>query len=473
LPALIASYLQSASADDVPPLIEPLGPEAILTALPALSEIVAKQENLGIAPHLITLAEKQVPSQASVEALAAIAVNWAQEGEWSELAQRAYRRAREYARHLEFPEPVAVLPALAQAARALADRQGLQALLKQARDAHKAGYLPWTVDQAVVHIAAGLTVTGDTLKQEYVFDLPVLKVMQFDHYRALALAEMANAVEQISVGQLYRSSPRELFGMAGSFIEDKIEALIEQEQPETSSQSYWQAYAEESLHAYQTRLLNEALRILPRIRRSNDAPLPAAQNHQFAWPARVGQSQEIQETPSGAGLSAADALSSLITIFARHGRYDDVQRIVQATPYRSDLPVVVGTAVKELVAVGDAAKASALVEVLRNDREKAIANAYLAASLQPEQATILLKHCLAADWSEPTVTAVAESAAGLPGRKRQRIVNELLSQGRHRGRSGVLTALVALAPLSDCLMSLAEWRITVEQIIGTESWWGR
>ncbi len=67
---------------------------------------------------------------------------------------------------------------------------------------------------------------------------------------------------------------------------------------------------------------------------------------------------------------------------------------------------------------------------------------------------------------------VAESTASLSGRKRRRrITQAMLRQTRNRGRGGALMAIAAIAPVADRLMGAVEWRVAVEQIVDTESWW--
>jgi hypothetical protein len=233
LPALMAVYLQFAPVEDALILIEPLGPEAILASLPALSEAAARQENPGIAPNLITLAEKQAPSRAGVEALAAMAANWARGDEWSESAAVAYRIAKDRARRLLPFDQSELLPTLAQAARALADRSELQALFKQARARKKdADIFPSpTIDRVLVQIAAGLTATGDTLKHTYEPGYPIIKEIRDAHHKALAWGEMAVELDRVPPEQLFPRKWGDLLDDAVEVIFDKIEENLSSGQP--------------------------------------------------------------------------------------------------------------------------------------------------------------------------------------------------------------------------------------------------
>jgi len=462
LPAMLTAYLQHESVSDALSLLRLSAPEAIMSLLPVLGAALPASREYQLAPRLIEYASRSEPRSAEqVKALSAMAISWAQVDELRKLARRAYKIGSELSERLDSP-PLITLTPLARAARALKDVRGLRSLVKRARrikapQRFESWSEGWVLDEVLVHATVGLAARRLAKRGLTTYDWRPPWFMEMGSYfRALAMAEVAD--------EFGATSPR----LREVLLKDALERLpfhLFLSEGETSKVASSTSVGKS----------NRTLR--------RDKAVTAYNRRIY------------QIRPRNEDLSA-DILVRLIRILCRLKHLDWVKRVVCAAPSHSTAPLVLGEAVKQLIAAKRDQDAKLLVQAVdRAQREsdnvpewwwqsrssfgsfhrkdyKSLPEVFLCASLLPAEREKELTRFLNESWNLETLESVVEVAAGLPSvAARWRLVVEMARRARQRGRLDVLMTIGAIAPFADSFMTTAGLTRLVKQIIDTETWW--
>lgn len=466
------------------------GSAAILAVLPALGEIAVIQEDVAAARQVLAqievvgikrtrseiLAEK-LPAPPGwtqkkererlqqIETVAALARQWgtaatrqnkpALAREWMAIATAAFDLARQQARQL-LPLAARGWPvvALAGAARQLRDGKRLKALQKQAAALGGVYEAQGVRDEALVHVAVGLTETGDYLQREMLFQPPAVTDIHHKHYRAQALAEMSEVVRA--------APPQKRLFRAGLDREDL------------------QYFADRLLDQAHQVLGIEGLRLLGGFTGFKQRPSLGIGGREI----EPSTTQSMKASPFDNSeqwpityRSARHALVAIVGVFVRAGRSNDVVQIATAAPAPGHKPAVV--AVKALARSGEVDKARQLLQSLSAEPDRVLAVANLAAALartEPVQAEQLTQsEVLPRLWDETHIEmaliAIGETAVNLPPPARLRLIHEVLRVSRTRNRVDVLAVLATLIPAVATLMDGTQRRNMIEKMVETETWW--
>jgi hypothetical protein len=476
-PSLINRYLTSEHLGEALRLIEPLGKAALMSALPQLAAAAKKQEASSLADHLLRAASNAQPTQGNVHALAVTASLWATMGTgqdgWRERAAQAYRLAKKLHKNSPNLHRQPELPHLAKAAAALGDRSEMDNWRKLALEGYKNAkqilhfQAPPAFDQTLVVIVARQAGMGASTEQIY----QDIQQIQNPYYRALAWAEVSVELEGLASRGGYRPKIGELVEMAGDYLIDKfidkIDDILDASSTSGIESDSWQDEIDSQLGFRIEAALTNASRFLPHVLQQEE--LSTRLGSIGLMP---GKTNEFKERPSRPELSLVKPLSRIIVLFGHHQRYEDVEKTVKATPYRSDLPGVVRTAVSVLIKADEIQRAGAILALLPNRVDKTIPQAILAAHANPESAPKRLIDCLDLPWNEEMLNSVVKAASQLQDQAASRqVADKILHRGHLQGRTDLLLGISALSRPGVDLLDENDWPMLVGEIINTETWW--
>lgn len=471
---LIREYAKHTSCKAALDLVAGLSVNAAETAVPELGRAALDDEDMRAASDVLALATNAKDRTTKVWLLSGLAGDWASSREsraWRKLAKKAYSRSRRACRSLPEYELVEIISIVAKAARALKQRSTLKQLLKQLSRIHKQRYTygnETEIELALVDVAAGFVATGEYLRSKN-RSLKTINLLSNRHWKALAFAAMSEAVPRLSIGRLLAARPELVLELIGDFIEK----FFDQASGEKRRKSFWQSWADELLEFESRAHLDRGLDQLKqsKVRGVVDSKVSSLGKFELVMP------PPSQITGNRTQESTAAALKELIRITARAGLLDDLDAIVADCP-KCDLPTVVSVAVAEATRAGRWQQATAWLDLLDGDRDRALPHALLAETLaehDPSLARSYLDRSISAVWvtDRPHVAlrAIARAAAKMSGAAPLCLLTTLLTQAVHRGRGMTLTTLGALAPVLSSMLDSVEVHKTVEQILETECWW--
>ncbi|MFQ5615216.1 MAG: hypothetical protein ACE5GO_01985 [Anaerolineales bacterium] len=466
--ALFGSLAEATSAKAAYALSKGPGVKPTLSTWTTLCRLACEQNDLDTAKALVAEAEKTIATPPSktltaqepggdstrshqVASLAEISVQCAQaaarEGGpsrgslWTAQAGQAFRLAQNQANRLPAPMQPACWPYLARAARYRQDRESLRKLLKQASRLKAQGMIP--VDRALVHIAVGLTFTGDYLEAGKDMYPPAVDAIYWNHFKAQALAEMSEVV---------RAAPpkKTLFGFGKDkeAREIRADALLDQSK----------------------RLLG--LQVSDLMLSKFNPRLASPSYSRFGPQSRLPPKSGVLQVP------AREALSRILDIYARRGLFGEVSRIPSEIASDADRPVVFGKALRALGEAGQMDRARQLLDGARTQGEKTLGALGLAGALAPRdpaQAQKLISQAIPSLWDVPdqgtAFLSCAEAVLKMPIEWRHSYPQELLRTARARGRSDTLSAISSHVRVLISLIDAGQWLETVRKIIEMEDWW--
>jgi hypothetical protein len=367
---------------------------------------------------------------------------------WIELASQVYQLAQTLYKNKVFKDNNGCILPLSRAARYLSNRKELLSLLKKASKGNFSGRSD--LDQALVHIALGLTLTGDYISPGNIHYLPAIEAIKAKHYKAQALAEMSCIVRE--------TQPQaKLFGrvLSKEFLEERAKFLIKNARQELG---------------------------LPQFRPSSIPISRTGLTFQTKFSPIISTSSKTKltplPTPMGSG-STSEALSSVVSIFAKEGMYEDVFQIATQLTPSPDKPQVLSAAVQSLTECGQYQLNDNLIGMIHPDTEKALAFAKLAEVQAPnktkEVTSMLINQVfpriLQSTYQKDILLSCSMALTSMPHTKQLDLITNLLSNTRQHGRAYSITVIAALAPLLANLMDKNKWEEMTNKLFETDTWW--
>lgn len=465
---LVESFARERSVSDTINWMRGVGLELNLSALATLSKIAAYQNDLPAASKIPVELEKQLALAAQgdlpastpptilrygadnlqiqqMETLAEIVMHWSDvpgtsTNSWRELARQVYELMKSTMdRSQNLAVKIWCWPALAQALSALRDRE---ALLKLLDDLKKGVNLASTPrDHALVQITIGLTRTGDYLKPGQGRYPEAVEAIHWSHYKALALAEMAEVVQQ--------TPPKQgLFGKGLKADEISWRQIILLDQSKLLLKLR-DKYSPTS--TFRPILLNKSLTA-----RSSSTFLNSQTSYNSAPPAEV----------------VVDSLSEIASIFARRSMIEEVKQLPSLAGKRDRTPVFLAV-LQALSGHGQRTEAMALLKESKINIELSLGNLILAQSGSPQADKALRSTLSILPYllKNPELFKICiDIMKGHSIAYQARFVQESLHLSNKMSRKENLSVICSLAPMIAPQLEIKDWKHTVERMVAIEKW---